>query len=67
MPQYAFVNLLCLVFKAVVSRKPAFCLLLGDLKVGGKAAQVGITHDNSWITAAVGWAFAAVVFVLGLF
>jgi hypothetical protein len=50
-----------------VSRKPAFCLLLGDLKVGRKAAQVGITHDNSWITAAVGWAFAAVVFVLGLF
>ena len=65
--QNAFVNLLCLIFEAVVSGKPAFGLFLRDLKVGREAAQVGIADDNTWITAAVGWAFAAVVLVLGLF
>lgn len=67
MPQYAFINLLFLVFKAVVSGKPAFRLFLRDLKMGRETAQVGVADDNTWITTAVGWAFAAVVLVLGLF
>ncbi|MEY3670094.1 MAG: hypothetical protein RL258_1489 [Pseudomonadota bacterium] len=67
MPQYAFFNLLLLVFKPVVSRKPALGLFFRDLKVGRQSAQVGIRDDNTWIAAAVGGAFAAVVLVLGLF
>jgi len=67
MPQYAFVNLLFLVFKAVLSRKSAFRLFVRNLKVGREAAEVGITHDDTGIAAAVGRALAAVVLVFRLF
>lgn len=65
-PQDTLVNFLLAVVKTILPRIAFFGLWFRDIKVLRKPCKVAIGYDNAGVAAAVGWALAAVVAILGL-